>query len=84
MCVPCKSGSLARLIAWSSEFIQASAPMFVQSTLESVQGGCHDNVLGELIPQLLKLFALKFNLDLSLNSFLCVYGYKLPLRKVCF
>ena len=43
MCVPCKSGSLARLIAWSSEFKWVSALMFVQSTLESVQGGCKMN-----------------------------------------
>ena len=34
----------------SSEVIHVSAPMFVQSTLESVQGGCHDNVLWKLIP----------------------------------
>ena len=47
MCVPC---SLAGLIARSSEFVWVSAPMFVQSALESVQGGCHDNVLRELIP----------------------------------
>ena len=50
MCVPCKSSSLAGLIARSSEFVRVSAPMFVQSALESVQGGCHDNVLRELIP----------------------------------
>ena len=50
VCVPCKSDSLARLIARSSEFIRMSAPIFVQSTLESVQRGCHDNALGELIP----------------------------------
>ena len=49
MCVPFTSGSLARLITWSSEIKGVSAPMFVQSTLECDQGGCHDNVLGELI-----------------------------------
>ena len=37
MCIPCKSGSLAGLIARSSEFVWVSAPMFVQSALESVQ-----------------------------------------------
>ena len=50
MCIPCKSGSLAGLIARSSEFVWVSAPMFVQSALESVQGGCHDDVLREVIP----------------------------------
>ena len=45
MCVPCKSGSLAGLIARSSELIRVSAPMFVHSAPESVQGGCHGNVI---------------------------------------
>ena len=49
-----KSDKLAKLMARSSEFKWVSAPMFVQSTLESVHGGCHDNVLGELIPDVYK------------------------------
>ena len=50
MCGSFKSGSLTRSITWSSEIKGVSAPMFVQSTLECDQGGYHDNVLGELIP----------------------------------
>ena len=68
MCVPCKSGRLASLIARSSEFKRVSAPVFVQSTLESVQGRCHDKTSSGFHQQMKKWrSSLSCNLDFYIH-----------------